>query len=105
MNIMNSAEVIRDSDRWNLGILVEGRMRSRNVCFDLIDVSQGGCKIRGKLGFATEGETINLKINGVRAPLGKIVWVEDNFAGVAFEGRMHEAVLDHLQKELLARNS
>ena len=75
------------------------------MCVELIDVSEGGCKIKGKLGFVTEGDSITLKLGEIRAPFGTVVWVEDRYAGVAFEGRMHEAVLDHLQQELAAKRA
>ena len=40
-----------------------------------------------------------LKIDGVRTPLGKIVWVDGEFAGLKFEGTMHPAVVDFLYSE------
>jgi hypothetical protein len=66
------------------------------VFVDLIDISEGGCKIRGKSGFAAIGDRVMMKVAGVNAPLGTIAWVDGHFAGVAFEGAMHPAVLDHL---------
>ena len=100
MKIMNAPEINRASDRKHFAILVEARLRSRTACLELIDISEGGCKVRGKLGFAEQGDYIALKINGVRTPSGKVVWVEDRYAGVAFEGSMHPAVLEHLQAHL-----
>ncbi|WP_394728323.1 PilZ domain-containing protein [Altererythrobacter sp. GH1-8] len=93
----------RQTERRPLDILVDGRMRSRPICVELIDVSEGGCKIKGRHGFAEVGEHLSLKINGVRSPLGKVVWVDGQFAGVAFEGRMHEAIVDHLSRETQAK--
>ena len=97
---MNTPEPTRASDRKHFAILVEARLRSRSVTVELVDISEGGCKLRGKLGFAQRDDYITLKINGVRAPAGKVVWVEDHFAGVAFDGSMHPAVLEHLQAQL-----
>lgn len=88
----------RQSLRRPLDILVDGRMRSRPICVELIDVSEGGCKIKGRHGFAEVGEHLSLKINGVRSPLGKVVWIDGKHAGVAFEGKMHPAIVDHLAR-------
>ena len=100
---MNGPETIRTSDRKPLDILVEGRVRSRPICVELLDVSAGGCKIKGKMGFTQEGDTIALKVEGIRAPLGKVVWADGNYAGIAFDGRMHEAVIDHLCRQRLTK--
>lgn len=76
-------------------------MRSRTVYVEVVDVSEGGCKIKGRHGFAEPGENVSLNIGGVRTPLGKIVWVEAEHAGISFEGQMHPAIVDHLHKERL----
>jgi hypothetical protein len=96
---MNLHSIPRSSERRPLSLMVKSRVRSRVVFVDLIDISEGGCKIRGKSGFATIGDRVTMKVAGVNAPLGTIAWVEGPFAGVAFEGAMHPAVLDHLCKE------
>jgi len=93
----------RSSDRKRLDLLVQGRMRSRTLYVEVVDVSEGGCKIKGRHGFAEEGEKVSLRIDGVRTPLGKIVWVDGEFAGIAFEGTMHPAIVDHLYHERLKR--
>jgi len=51
---------------------VKSRVRSREVFVDLIDISEGGCKIRGKSGFATIGDRVTMKVAGVNAPLGTV---------------------------------
>ena len=93
---MSKFEIPRASDRRQLNILVDGRVRSRQVRVDLFDISETGCKIKGRYGFVNEGETLMLKIEGFKAPLGTVMWVEEEFAGVAFEGKLHPAVLDHI---------
>jgi len=79
-----------------MSLTVKSRVRSREVLVDLIDISEGGCKIRAKAGFAEVGDRVTMKVNGINAPLGTIAWVEGRLAGVAFEGAMHPAVLDFL---------
>lgn len=86
----------RGSDRRPLHLMVKGRVQSRTIFADLVDISEGGCKLRASSGFASEGDRVTIRINGINAPLGKVVWVEGKVAGVAFESAMHVAVLDHL---------
>jgi len=77
-------------------LTVKSRVRSRLVFVDLVDLSEGGCKIRAKPGFAEVGDRVTMKVNGINAPLGTVAWVEGGMAGVAFEGAMHPAVIDFL---------
>lgn len=93
---MSKFEIPRASERRPIHLLVGGRIRSREVHVDLFDLSETGCKIKGRLGFVDEGETVSLKIDGFKTPLGTVMWVEGEFAGVAFEGKLHMAVLDHI---------
>lgn len=93
---MNIDSIPRTSDRRPMSLMVKSRVRSRVVYVDLIDLSEGGCKIRGKAGFAEVGDRVTIKVGGINAPLGSIAWVEGGHAGVAFEGAMHPAVIDYL---------
>lgn len=93
---MNLYSIPRNSERRQLSLLVKSRVRSREVYVDLLDISESGCKIRGKPGFAQLGDRVMMRMNGINAPLGTIVWIEGAFAGVAFEGEMHPAVVDYL---------
>ena len=88
--------ISRSSKRRPLSLMVKSRVQSRVVFVDMIDISEGGCKIRGSAGFAQVGDRVTMKVNGVNAPLGTIAWIEGKVAGVAFEGEMHPAVLDHM---------
>lgn len=96
---MNMHTISRSSQRRPVSLLIKSRVQSRVVFVDMIDISEGGCKIRGTRGFAQVGDRVTMKVNGVNAPLGMVAWVEDRIAGVAFEGEMHPAVLDHLCAE------
>jgi len=77
-------------------MVVRGRVGTRPIYVDLIDISEGGCKIKARRGFAEIGDRVVIKVDGINAPLGSIAWVKDDTAGVRFEGEMHAAVLDHL---------
>lgn len=91
---MNS--IPRTSERRPMSLMVKSRVRSRVVFVDLIDLSEGGCKLRGKPGFAEVGDRVTMKMGGVNAPLGSVAWIEGQIAGIAFEGTMHPAVIDYL---------
>lgn len=93
---MSQDSLPRSAERRPLSLMVKGRVQSRAIYADLIDISEGGCKLRGSRGFAQIGDRVTMKVGGVNAPLGKVVWIEDRMAGIAFEGEMHPAVLDHL---------
>lgn len=93
---MNFYSIPRASERRPLSLLVKSRVRSREVYVDLVDISEGGCKIRAKPGFAVLGDRVVMKVNGINAPLGSIVWIDGPLAGIAFEGEMHPAIVDHL---------
>lgn len=93
---MNLNSIPRASERRPMSLTVKSRVRSRVVYVDLIDISEGGCKIRAKPGFAEVGDRVTMKVGGINAPLGLIAWVEGGLAGVAFDGAMHPAVIDFL---------
>lgn len=93
---MNLHSIPRASERRPMSLLLKSRVRSRVVFVDLVDLSEGGCKIRSKAGFAEVGDSVMMKIAGINAPFGTIAWVDGTVAGVAFEGTMHPAIIDHL---------
>lgn len=93
---MSMYSVPRSKERRPLSLMVRGRVQSRAIYADLIDISEGGCKLRGSHGFARIGDRVTLKVGNINAPLGRVVWIDDRMAGIAFEGEMHSAVLDHL---------
>lgn len=101
---MNLNSIPRASERRPMSLMVKSRVRSRVVFVDLIDLSEGGCKLRGKPGFAEVGDRVTMKVGGINAPLGSVAWIEGPVAGIAFEGAMHPAVIDYLcEQEKLNR--
>lgn len=96
---MNMHSIPRAAERRSLHIMIKSRVKSRVVFCDLIDISEGGCKLRGSSGFANVGDRVTMKVDGVNAPLGEVAWVDGKLAGVAFDGQMHAAVIDHLIRE------
>lgn len=101
---MNLNSIPRASERRPMSLMVKSRVRSRVVFVDLMDLSEGGCKLRGKPGFAEVGDRVTMKVGGINAPLGSVAWMEGPIAGIAFEGAMHPAVIDYLcEQEKLNR--
>ncbi|TAD78796.1 MAG: PilZ domain-containing protein [Sphingomonadales bacterium] len=101
---MNLHSIPRASERRPMSVTVKSRVQSRVVFVDLIDISEGGCKIHAKAGFAEVGDRVMMKVGGINAPLGSIAWVEGGIVGVAFEGTMHPAVIDYLCEDGSARD-
>ncbi len=97
---MTMARALRGSDRRPLHLMVKGRVQTRAIYADVIDISEGGCRLKATAGFANIGDRVTIRINGINAPLGKVVWSEGNTAGIAFESQMHIAVLDHLCNDI-----
>lgn len=95
---MNMHSIPRSAERHPLSLMVKSRVQSRVVYVDLVDISEGGCKVKGSAGFAKVGDRILLKVGAVNAPLGSVAWVDGKYAGVSFEGTMHPGVLDHLRE-------
>ena len=90
----------RTAQRRPLHLLVRGRVQSRAIYADLIDISEGGCKLKASTGFANPGDRVTLRVNGINTPLGKVVWSDGKLAGIAFESKMHIAILDHLSESV-----
>jgi len=93
---MSVHQISRAKERRPISLMVKSRVQSRVVYVDLLDISEGGCKIKASSGFANIGDRVTMKVGGVHAPLGVVAWIEGRFAGVAFQGEMHPAVLDYL---------
>jgi len=93
---MNMHSIPRKAERKPLSLMVKSRVKSRLVFADLIDISEGGCKMKARFGFASIGDRVVMKVDGINAPLGTIAWIEGELAGVSFEGNMHPAVIEHL---------
>lgn len=100
---MNMHSIPRAAERRSLSLMIKGRVKSRVVYCDLIDISEGGCKLRGTAGFAELGDKLTMKVGNINAPLGNVVWIDGKIAGIAFESEMHPAIVDHLVREQQSR--
>ena len=66
--------------------------------FDLpvLDLSAGGCLVETGFRAFKVGERVLVRLPGLSAIPGEVVWIEDKTAGLAFESVLHGAVLEHL---------
>jgi hypothetical protein len=67
-----------------------------NYDLPVLDLSAGGCLVQ--LGFRAFkiGERVLVRLPGLAAVPGEVVWIEEKDAGIAFEAVLHDAVLEHL---------
>ena len=93
---MNMHSDLRANERRPLRLMVKSRVKSRVVPVNMVDISEGGCKIKASPGFGEIGDRVTMKVGGVYAPIGYIAWIDGRIAGITFDGEIHQAVLDHL---------
>ena len=90
----------RRSDRVPLNCDIEfKRHGDARYRVDLVDFSPQGCCISPPVRVEA-GEPISLRIPDMSAIHGKIAWVRDWKAGVVFDQAFHEAVFDHVVRQL-----
>jgi PilZ domain len=77
------------------------RLGMTNFNVSVFDLSPEGCKVevveRPRL-----GEHLHLKLEGIEAIGAEVCWVENFFAGLRFERRIHDAVFNLLVDRLTA---
>ena len=93
---MGRTEIDRRAPRRAVTEHIQCRIDGRTVMVTVHDLSEGGCQLEGLAGWAHEGSRVVLKIGGFQCPPGRIAWLMDRSAGVAFEGSLHPAILDRI---------
>ena len=72
------------------------RSRSGAVGVDVLDLSTVGCMV-GLFGSTfSPGDNVSIQLPGLRYMRAKIVWTDENSAGLQFEEPLYEPVLAHL---------
>ena len=67
-----------------------------NYDLPVLDLSAGGCLVElGFRAFKIE-ERVLVRLPGLSAIPGEVVWIEEKDAGIAFEAVLHEAVYENL---------
>lgn len=62
----------------------------------LTEISVTGCQIAIREGLLTQGQHVVVKAQGLEGLPGRVRWVLNESAGIAFEQPLHPAVLTHL---------
>ena len=69
---------------------------------DVLDLSAAGCMIDRRGWSAQADERVLLQLEGLGFQPAKVLWVEDDHAGIEFEQLLHEAVLERLKQTMVA---
>ena len=86
---------------------MKAKCRSRSgtkVELTVLDISPIGCMVDRKAWSAKPDDPIMIQLEGLSFQPARVVWVEDDRAGIELEALLHEAVLARL-KDSLARAS
>ena len=86
---------------------MRAKCRSRSgmkVELTVLDLSPIGCMVDRQAWSAQPADPIMIQLEGLGFQPARVVWVEDDRAGIEFEQLLHEAVLTRL-KDSLARAS
>lgn len=80
---------------------VECRYRNgRKMVLDILDISLGGCMVDARGWSAEVWERVSVKMPGLAWQGAKVVWIEDQRAGIAFEEPLYEPTLEHIQGQM-----
>jgi hypothetical protein len=66
----------------------------------VLDISPIGCMVNRLAWSARVDERILIQLEGLGFQPARVSWVEDELAGIEFEGLLHEAVLVRLKDSL-----
>lgn len=62
----------------------------------LTEISIDGCQVGLRKGLLSVGQYVVIKARGLEGLPGRVRWILGETAGIAFENKLHPAVLDHL---------
>ncbi|MFL0355457.1 PilZ domain-containing protein [Erythrobacter sp. GH1-10] len=78
-----------------LKAVVRYRTRSK-MEMPVLDLSAGGCMVSSRGWSAKPDESVSVKLPGLGFIPAKVVWIEDQRAGIAFEEALYGPTLEHL---------
>jgi hypothetical protein len=74
-----------------------GNGRAREA--ELTDLSEAGCQLRIASGSVSPDQRVLVRPGALEGVTGIVRWSEGEAAGVAFDGEVHPAVVDHMAGE------
>lgn len=83
-----------------LPVLRNAQMRTSSVGVvngTILDLSTTGCRIATN-GFYQVGTRVCLRIDGLQSWWGTIAWQNGTDVGIAFEQKLHAAVVEHISR-------
>lgn len=89
----------RQNDRFKAHYNAEVRYRSgQKLQLPVLDIGLGGCMVDARSWAIKPGEDIFIKLPGLASRPAKVIWIEDQKSGIAFEELLYEPTLEHLNQ-------
>jgi hypothetical protein len=79
----------------------EVRYRSgRKMKLAVLDISLGGCMVDARSWSIRADEAVSIKLPGLSYQPAKVIWIEDQRAGIALEELLYEPTLEFIQNQM-----
>jgi PilZ domain len=83
-------------DEFNTPLTVRCKAQSGSQAeLAVLDISAGGCMVESAGFTADPGERVLSTLSGIGVQSGRLVWMEEGRAGIAFDQPLHTAVYDY----------
>ncbi len=90
----------RKNQRFAADCQAEVRYRSgRKMKLAVLDISLGGCMVDARTWSIRPEEEISIKLPGLSYQPAKVIWIEDQRAGIALEELLYEPTLEFIQSQ------
>lgn len=86
----------RAAFRFPTDVAADCRSCDRSWSTRLVNISTTGCMIACPVDGLPDGALLRLRVKGLTAIDGEIVWQHRNHAGIRFKVPLHPAVMEHL---------
>lgn len=72
---------------------------------EVVDLSLAGCMVRTGVWLPREEQRVLVSLPAIANLPGKVLWVENGWAGVLFDQLLNEAVYEHLMASFALRRA